>query len=315
MAQRVIVICFDGTYDETGLPDSQSNVQLLSNLVADQKCVHYFEGVGTRQRERIFGGWKGAGIRERIREAYCVLQGQYARETIKSELKVFVFGFSRGAYEARLFTGLTAYSGVPSVQVSEDYGMSAFFGQRRKKTDSLIKDGKYFNVQIECLGLWDTVNSTAEGDLGERTLPSNVFHAYHAMAIDERRKDFQLVRWDAGSRVEEVWFPGCHRDVGGGYPEHELSDIALGWMIGKASAHGLVFNNKAEILSETLPESTVPTVHDSYTGLWIPLGPSPRSSRPLDIFHRSVQLAMAQNQSYRPLFTPANNGTGETYYV
>lgn len=80
------------------------------------------------------------------------------------------------AYAARLFTGLVSYSGVPSFGTSEDYGMSAFFGQRRKQIDSLTKDGKYFNVQIECLGLWDTVNSTTEDDLGERTLPSNVLH-------------------------------------------------------------------------------------------------------------------------------------------
>jgi uncharacterized protein (DUF2235 family) len=226
---------------------------------------------------------------------------------VKSELTVFVFGFSRGAYAARLFTGLTAYSGVPSFGVSEDYGMSSFFDQSRGKIKSLIENGKYFDVQIECLGLWDTVNSTTEDDLGERTLPSNVLHAYHAMAIDERRNDFQLVRWNEGSSGEELWFPGCHRDVGGGYPEHELSDIALGWMIARASDHGLVFKKQVENWSEILPSSVVPTAHNSYTGLWVARGAKLRSSRQHDHFHRSVQLAMAQNLSYHPVFAAANN--------
>lgn len=42
-------------------------------------------------------------------------------------------------------------------------------------------------------------------------------------------------------RVEQVWFSGVHSDVGGGYPEHDLSDITLLWMVGCARDCGLAF--------------------------------------------------------------------------
>ncbi len=75
-------------------------------------------------------------------------------------------------------------------------------------------------------------------------LDSGVGFARHALAIDERRKNFSRVKWGARGEVKknkskhpawlkQIWFAGCHSDIGGSYPESEsrLSDIALGWMI------------------------------------------------------------------------------------
>lgn len=75
-------------------------------------------------------------------------------------------------------------------------------------------------------------------------LDPDVQHARHAMAIDEDRADFPRVGWGARQAaidtkdrepkwLKQVWFPGCHSDIGGSYPEAEsrLSDIALDWMI------------------------------------------------------------------------------------
>ncbi|GAA5960633.1 hypothetical protein JCM8115_001775 [Rhodotorula mucilaginosa] len=36
-----------------------------------------------------------------------------------------------------------------------------------------------------------------------------------------------------GQILRQVWFPGCHTDVGGGYPQHDLSDLSLHWFIGQ----------------------------------------------------------------------------------
>jgi hypothetical protein len=83
----------------------------------------------------------------------------------------------------------------------------------------------------------------------DTTLNPNVGYAKHAILIDENRADFKRVPWSptaskAGVRdahgnlyFEQVWFPGVHADVGGGYLENEarLSDIALGWMLAGAS--------------------------------------------------------------------------------
>lgn len=82
------------------------------------------------------------------------------------------------------------------------------------------------------------------------TLNDNVAYGKHAISIDENRKDFQRVRWgsttssrpprdSAGNLYfEQVWFPGVHADIGGGYPETEsrLSDITLKWMVSAAAA-------------------------------------------------------------------------------
>lgn len=78
----------------------------------------------------------------------------------------------------------------------------------------------------------------------DRWLDSDVGFARHALAIDEHRENFLRVKWamrDEAKKTEgrkpewlkQVWFAGCHSDVGGSYPEPEsrLSDIALHWMI------------------------------------------------------------------------------------
>ncbi len=78
----------------------------------------------------------------------------------------------------------------------------------------------------------------------DRWLDGDVGHARHALAINEDRANFPRVEWATLSEVEknkdkqpvwlnQVWFAGCHSDIGGSYPEPEsrLSDIALDWMM------------------------------------------------------------------------------------
>lgn len=78
----------------------------------------------------------------------------------------------------------------------------------------------------------------------DRYLDSDLQFARHALAIDENRADFDRVSWATKKELaktegrkpewlKQVWFPGCHSDIGGSYPEPEsrLSDIALQWML------------------------------------------------------------------------------------
>ncbi len=78
----------------------------------------------------------------------------------------------------------------------------------------------------------------------DRFLSGEVAYARHAMAIDEERASFPRVEWgpkvtparraDQNPRwLKQVWFAGCHSDIGGSYTESEsrLSDIALAWMV------------------------------------------------------------------------------------
>ena len=109
-------------------------------------------------------------------------------------------------------------------------------------------------VSVKFLGVWDTV-----GALGvpvgilrrfnqkkycfhDTQISGIVKHAYHALAIDEKRKPFAPTIWTTKpgrENSEQAWFAGVHSDVGGGCPDTGLSYKALLWMVQKAAACGL----------------------------------------------------------------------------
>ena len=129
--------------------------------------------------------------------------------------------------------------------------------------------------------------------------------ARHALAIDEQRAPFAPTLWlekaKPNQTVEQVWFPGVHSDVGGGYPETQLSDIALEWMLSEARAAGLVFDS--EVLTKR-PLSPLPTgtLHDSKTGLY---KLTPGNNRPIGVggtqrVHESAMARWDADPKYRP---------------
>jgi len=116
-----------------------------------------------------------------------------------------------------------------------------------------------FPVSIKCVGVWDTVGSYgvpagfglgaiarlfASGLFGfhDTTFPDCVEIGLHALAIDEKRRPFAPTLWTTkvgeqqGAHVEQVWFAGAHANIGGGYLDSRLSDIALDWMIARVAA-------------------------------------------------------------------------------
>jgi uncharacterized protein (DUF2235 family) len=131
------------------------------------------------------------------------------------------------------------------------------------------------DTAVRFAGVWDTVGALGIPDgvvpflkkfdqtLDEKLygfldtdLSPRVEAACHAVAIDEHRKPFLPTLWtdpgDAarrvnipGSNVEQVWFVGAHSNVGGGYADSGLSDIALKWMIDRATKNGLQFDPAA----------------------------------------------------------------------
>jgi uncharacterized protein (DUF2235 family) len=108
---------------------------------------------------------------------------------------------------------------------------------------------------IQCVGVWDTVGALgiplrAFGSANQKKfqfmdtgLSRSVKFAFHALAVDEHRHPFLPAIWetqpDPGQTVQQVWFAGAHSDVGGGYPEQGLSDLALDWMMDAAATAGL----------------------------------------------------------------------------
>jgi len=108
------------------------------------------------------------------------------------------------------------------------------------------------------VGVWDTVGSLgapapfnwiagSRFNFHNTDLSENVIFAYHAVAIDEERASFRPTLWTRRVRtekdrprvLEQVWFAGCHSNVGGGYEDCGLSDITFLWMASKAAGAAL----------------------------------------------------------------------------
>ena len=140
-------------------------------------------------------------------------------------------------------------------------------------------------------------------------LNPEVRFGYHALAIDERRRDFEPCPWDEadaadGQTIEQVWFAGVHSDVGGWYDERGLSNVALHWMLGKAAGCGLRVDRAGLAARRPDPHGTM---HRSWAGIW---KARPRRTRKVPEgarVHRSVfERRDGGRVRYDPKNLPAN---------
>ena len=226
-----LAVFIDGTgnSDFKKPPEDQTNVGRLKDACAGlsdgdvEQRVYYKPGVGTRRWEGWFGYGLGVWLKERVDEANSWLRNEtrIAREDGKTP-KIYIFGFSRGAYAARW---------LANEQQEE----------------------------VEFLGVWDTVKTTLKGpDVSKAS--GNVQKACHAMAIDEHRVLFGLTRFKDSPQASEVWFPGSHSDVGGGYKDGRLSVSALNWIARSAERTGLLVD-WSKIPAESVFDM-MPSIHD-----------------------------------------------------
>ena len=237
------------------------------------QIVYYHEGVGTRWGfDRIFGGAFGTGISRNICDAYRFLIDNYE---LGDEL--FLFGFSRGAYTVRSLAGLIRNCGLLQKRYADKLPDAyALYRDRRPETSPRSDLAQAFReefareIRIKCIGVWDTVGALGVPLSGFRwltqrnaqfhdvTLSSYVDNAFQALAIDEHRKPFTPAVWDPqdvpGQTVEQAWFAGAHSNVGGGYPDARLSDLALSWMKERAQRCGLEFDEAyfAQLVSSSI---------------------------------------------------------------
>jgi uncharacterized protein (DUF2235 family) len=262
-----LVVCFDGTWNAADSDRAETNVVRLSRAIRANsggdgvpQLSIYLRGVGTSgsQIERLVAGATGAGIEDIIRTAYLFLAQNYVPAD-----EIFLFGFSRGAFAARSLTGMLGSTGLlrreslPHLSTAWAYYRDF---KNRSPQDFLRRYAKkkietHDDITVNFLGVWDTVGALGipVGFLGELsglvhrfhdTAPSRIIkHGAQALAIDEYRDEFVPTLWTgkapAGSTIEQVWFAGCHSDVGGGYSDRELADIPLLWMVDRAKAAGL----------------------------------------------------------------------------
>jgi uncharacterized protein (DUF2235 family) len=298
---RNLVLCCDGTSNQ--FTAHRTNVLKLSYALEkndSSQLVYYHPGLGTRAPVGVrssFGNvWSklaglafGAGLKADVADAYIFLMNHY-----RAGDRIYLFGFSRGAYTARVIASMLKLYGLAMTgnEALVPYAVDMMWAISKIRDEDRIN--AYFKLAEEfkgtlsagaCkphfLGVWDTVNSV--GWIGSplalpftRNNPDITF-TRHAIAIDERRAFFR-VNWfeeAAGANLKQVWFPGSHCDVGGGYPESEsgLSKYALDWMTGEALRADLLIN--ANRLDEILGRKGGPFVppepqqpHESLTGVW-----------------------------------------------
>ncbi len=222
----------------------ETNVHRFREFLGPQHS-EYVEGPGTRLGGvgRLFGGAFGMGGKWRIRRMYRRLAERYHGHGAQPIDRVIdIVGFSRGAALAVHFANLINERGIPDPRgrrhLAWSYHRLLGWSWRLPKA---VRGGDA--PAIRFLGLWDTVASIGIPIRPFRnrptkrwqvtTIPANVARSFHAMALDEVRATFALVRPQhvRPERHYELWFRGVHSNVGGGYPDRGLSDISLAWMM------------------------------------------------------------------------------------
>lgn len=322
-----LVICLDGTGAKPRASGNTNLVRLYSMLdLSDPtaQVAYYDPGVGTfaaasawtpfaRWWSRMLGLAFGSGLRENLGEAYRWLMQNWEKGD-----QVYVFGFSRGAYNARALLGLLRMLGLirPGSENFVPYAVAAYSGGFSDMhtvaevfAQSVDADG-HTTVPIRYLGVWDTVKAAGFFRCSitwpyTHQLP-NAQRIRHAVSIDERRRPFReypIDDPDDGSR-EEVWFAGVHSDIGGTFrDDQKLSSIALKWIVEGAVAQGMIVKpRKYAIECKVTPDFAEGRLHKN-AWLWVLLGtrhrPIPRGA----YVHSSVQARIRAGQGYDPIGT------------
>jgi uncharacterized protein (DUF2235 family) len=176
-------------------------------------------------------------------------------------------------------------------------------------------------IEIEFLGLWDTVSAYGMPiaelkpvinwlfwpmDFADLKLSGQVKRACHALSLDDERTTFHPIVWDRTSeadqrRITQVWFAGVHSNLGGGYPEDQLSLVSLDWMMHHAQEAGLKLQPEC-VKRVSSEKSAFARIYDSRHGMAGLFRYSPRTIRKathagvpvLPVIHGSVIARMAR---------------------
>ena len=243
MSRNLIYLC-DGTWQS---PDKEkpTNVWKTATAVeiADDQLLHYDAGVGTGW-PRVSGGLFGAGLVANILEGY-----RWICEHYLPGVRIFLFGFSRGAYTARWIAGMIGQVGLAESEERTRDAWDVMLRQDPVELSLWWSTDNATRAPVEFVGVWDTVGAHGvpvgptrlfAPRFPDTLLGDHVRMACHALAEDEQRKAFQPCLWTNPPcpRIQQTWFKGWHSDVGGGGTVG-LSDITLRWMMNHAQAAGL----------------------------------------------------------------------------
>lgn len=306
-SSRNLVVCCDGTGNVWGNKEDTNVVRLARHCIKDDTQVVYYDpGVGTAERfpavswldnawfklRMLAGLALGGGIYENIGEAYAFLVQHW-----RPGDRIFLFGFSRGAFTARAVSGMVSMFGIvrPAAQVMIPTLLRIYFSDREKRDArgfvraELAADMRAhfseagFDARVHFIGVWDTVATV--GGLRPRVITSDTGvankrfdHVRHAVSEGESRWQYAPRLYSGTPQdtpgpgdtpsLKQVWFPGAHSDVGGSYCHAGLSDIALLWMLDEACEQGLRVKPHEDL---QLPLTPFAPAHDqTLAGGWGP---------------------------------------------
>jgi len=350
--KRIVILC-DGTWNrpdtnEAGVPLATNVVKFAESIYPTgdpttsplrgpfisvdpvDQIVFYDPGIGTAGSapRRIWNGMTGRGISVNIQEAYRFIIDHYE---IGDEL--FLFGFSRGAFTVRSLAGLIRNAGIlrrDAVHLLPEayklYRSRHPGAHPRERQATLFRRTHSISdiTPIKFIGVWDTVgalgNPLVFGGLSRKnrfhdtTLSRHVQYAYHAMALDETRRNFRPTMWTidhlekqmpiSGTNtpdgfvpdqiVEQRWFIGSHSNVGSGYKDTGLSDIPLQWLAQKAREAGLSCD-VLPIIGNVLGKLT-----NSRTGLYRIIPKYHRAIHDNSLIHETVFMRLRVDPHYQP---------------
>lgn len=257
------VILLDGTLS-TLLPGHETNIgriyRLLQSCQSSRMSLYYEAGVQWHMWRHTPDVAMGRGINRQIRRAYGWLATRY-----RPGDRVFLFGYSRGAYAVRSLAGMIDQVGLLRSDCSTERNVKFAYRYYQRESESpyeaaFRKRYCHDRVEIEMIGVFDTVKALGvrlpllwmwtepQHEFHNHALGSVVKHGYHALALNENRAAFDPILWVTSSgdwkgRIEQVWFRGAHGDVGGhlgGFnAARPLANLPLAWMLEKAEAHNL----------------------------------------------------------------------------
>jgi uncharacterized protein (DUF2235 family) len=339
--KKRIVICADGTWnrpEEDLSKDFPTNVLKLARAIkpiaSDRvpQQVFYDWGVGSYY-SRVVGGVTGKGLHKNIMDDY-----RYIVQNYKHGDELFLFGFSRGAYTIRSLCGMINNCGI--IKRPDASRIQEAFELYKKRGAVNAPDGKnaikfrksysHISRKVKFVGVWDNVGAMGipisflglfedRDEFYDTKMGPIIKVARHAMAIDEKRSDFEPTIWEPrpGIDLKQVWFAGVHSDVGGSYaPDRDgglASDYAMQWIMREAKKVSLTFESH---LGRSLNPEPDATLHKSRKHIYRSKRPY---YRPIDhgkgeiLIHKSVKERWELDGKYRPknlkTYLKANSGT------
>jgi uncharacterized protein (DUF2235 family) len=255
---KTLIVCCDGTWNSPDQKGGPTNVTKIARAICPEndageaQVVYYDEGVGTGNwLDRFLGGAVGIGLARNVQRAYRFLCLNY-----RPDDRLVLIGFSRGAFTVRSLAGLVGLVGLlRKGDLDKMPAIWSFYRTPPDERDEGQIDQRWIarKPDIDLIVVWDTVGAMgvpfglfrwvgrSKYKFHNVQISPKIKRAYQALAVDEHRRNFAPAIWDTakglspGQQVEQRWFAGAHSNVGGGYGNAVLSDIALRWIRSKVS--------------------------------------------------------------------------------